>query len=404
MESDNPLSFLNIFLFSPFNFDTQGYFIWLFVSLLFLLCCGLISGAELAFFSLNSKDNAYIKQKDSAAFSNVIRLLENPQKLITTIWIANHFFALGFIFTFYLISFSFIQTQQWFSALNPALASFLSHFIPLLTIGFLLLFFGEILPKVYASKNNIRMVVFSSGLLILFGKIFQPLSNIMMLMSEKIENKLSNHQEKISVEEFDNAVEITAIDASEEEKNILKGIRRFSDTITKQIMKNRIDIIAVEKNMPFAEVKKQIELHGYSRMPVYENTMDHVVGILHTKDLLPHIDKDDFDISSVYHSVFFVHESKPIQDLLTEFQQKRKHLAMVVDEFGGTSGIVTLEDVMEEIVGELNDEFDNDELEAQKIDNRNFIFEGKVLINDACRFMQMPLETFDAVKGESDSM
>jgi magnesium and cobalt exporter, CNNM family len=267
--------------------------------------------------------------------------------------------------------------------------------------------FGEVLPKVYATQNNLRMALFSAPFIRVLLAVFNPISRTLVNSTAFIEGKIGpkNNKKNISNEEFEHAIELTVgHTATKEEVNIFKGILKFGNISAKQVMRTRLDVSAIDYDMTFTEVRDYCLEAGYSRLPVYKESLDHIAGIIHTKDFLPHIDKDTFEWHELLRAAYFVHESKPIEDLLKEFQQKRIHFAIVVDEFGGTSGIITLEDIMEEIIGDIKDEFDEDDLNYKKIDDYNFIFEGKTLINDVCRVIGVPSDTFEAVRGESDSL
>lgn len=366
--------------------------------LLLMIVSALISGADVAFFSLTVKDLNMLKARQNNNARLVVTLLENPKMIQGTILITKIFvnIAIVFIFNFLLDQFIYTNLQWAFSLV-----------LKIVIITLILLLFCVLLPKVYAAQNNIRMALFVAPLMSGLTNLFEPLSNLLMAMSESIEKKLSHrHIASVSQEEIDQAIELSVNESiSQEEKDILMGIVKFGNITVKQIMHTRLDVSGIEFNMPFREVTKKIsELH-YSRLPVYKENLDNIVGIIHTKDLLPHLeDGDTFDWHAELRQPYFVHEHKLIEDLLKEFQSRRIHLAIVVDEFGGTSGIVTLEDIMEEIIGDIRDEFDEEEYSFSKIDDHTFIFEGKTMLNDVCRSMQLPADTFDKVKGESDSL
>jgi gliding motility-associated protein GldE len=273
-------------------------------------------------------------------------------------------------------------------------------------VTFLLVLFGEVLPKVYATQNNMRMALFSAPVLLFMNKVFKPVSKMLVSSTKYIEGRMnSKPANSISNEDFEHAIELTVgHSATREEVNIFKGILKFGNITVRQIMRTRMDVSGVPYQLTFPEVQKLAIEVGYSRMPVYKESLDSVNGMIHTKDFLPHSDDENFDWHALIRPAFFVHEGKMIEDLLKEFQQKRIHFAIVVDEFGGTSGIVTLEDIMEEIIGDIKDEFDEDDLHFKKIDDNNYIFEGKTLINDVCRMINMPSDTFEDIRGESDSV
>jgi gliding motility-associated protein GldE len=274
-------------------------------------------------------------------------------------------------------------------------------------VTFLLLLFGEVLPKVWATHHKIWFAATASLVIEIFSSLFYRFSKRMVRYSDKIEKKFSSENSStMDRSHLDYAIDLLPEhEATTEEKSILKGIRKFGDTTVKQVMRSRLDVSGIDVNFRFTDTIKKIEELHYSRLPVYKNNLDEVVGILHTKDILPHLNEaENFDWHTLLRQPFFVHEKKLIEDLLQEFRSRRIHFAVVVDEFGGTSGIVTLEDVMEEIIGEIKDEFDDEESNNKKIDDYNYIFEGKTMINDVCKAMALAPDTFDAVRGESDSL
>jgi gliding motility-associated protein GldE len=272
-------------------------------------------------------------------------------------------------------------------------------------VTFLLVLFGEVLPKVYATQNNLRMAVFSAPFLQGLSWLFTPVSGFLVSSTRFIEGRMGTKASNISSEDFEHAIELTVgHTATREEVNIFKGILKFGNIWAKQVMRTRLDVSGIDFDMNFSEVRNLCIEVGYSRLPVYKENLDTIAGVIHTKDFLPHIDDDNFNWHTLIRAAYFVHEGKLIEDLLKEFQVRRQHFAIVVDEFGGTSGIITLEDIMEEIIGDIKDEFDEDDLHYKKIDDANFIFEGKTLINDVCRIIGLPSDEFDKVRGESDSL
>lgn len=356
----------------------------------------MISGSEVAFFSLNYKDINLLKTKTSDSYKRIVNLLEDPKILLASMLIANNLINIAII----VISNLLLETYVHFS---PQLF-WLEFGIKIVLVTSLLLLICEVMPKVMATQNNIRFAKEVSFVLESVNYLFKPFSRILVKYSDKIERKLSNKTSgTVTNEEMSHAIDITY--TAESGKNILKGILEFGSITVKQIMKTRLDVSGIDNTSTFTELTNKIEELHYSRLPVYKEDLDEIIGIIHTKDLLPYLEKgDDFDWLTLVRQPFFVHEQKLIEDLLQEFQTKRIHFAVVVDEFGGTSGIVTLEDVLEQIVGEIKDEFDEEEIAFKKIDDYNYIFEGKTMINDVCKLMQLPVDTFDTVKGESDSL
>ncbi len=356
----------------------------------------MISGSEVAYFSLNYKDINLLKTKTSDSYKRIVNLLEDPKILLASMLIANNLINIAII----VISNLLLETYVHFS---PQLF-WLEFGFKVVLVTSLLLLICEVMPKVMATQNNIRFAKEVSFVLESVNYLFKPFSRILVKYSDKIERKLSNKSSgTVTNEEMSHAIDITY--TAESGKNILKGILEFGSITVKQIMKTRLDVSGIDNTSTFTELTNKIEELHYSRLPVYKEDLDEIVGIIHTKDLLPYLEKgDDFNWLSLVRQPFFVHEQKLIEDLLQEFQTKRIHFAVVVDEFGGTSGIVTLEDVLEQIVGEIKDEFDEEEIAFKKIDDYNYIFEGKTMINDVCKLMRLPVDTFDAVKGESDSL
>jgi len=355
--------------------------------LLFFSAC--VSGAEVAYFSLSSAELEDIENE------NVQKLLKKPNELLATILIANNFINVGIvIISAYLTSIAITFPED----------SNMEFVFQVIIITSLLVFFGEITPKIYANNNAVNFSLRMSKSLIFLKKFFSPLSYLLVTTTSFIDKKLAGKQTEVSVEEITKALDITE-HQSKEERQILKSIVEFGNTDVKEIMKSRVDVLAIDKTTNFTEVLKIIISSGYSRIPVFEGQFDNVLGILYIKDLIPHLkNTDDFDWVKLCRTPYFVPETKMINDLLKEFQLKKNHIAIVVDEYGGTSGIVTLEDVLEEIVGEINDEFDVDDNIYSKLDEYNYIFEGKILLNDFLKIVKGEVDYFDEVKGESDSL
>lgn len=359
-----------------------------------------VSGAEVAFFSLTFKDINLLKTKEQSYYKRIIDLLEDPKGLLASLLIANSFTNIAIIIVSNVLIDSFLQSQK-------PMALWIDFTIKVAAVTSLLVLFCEVLPKIYANHNNIRFLknfgIITEGTYYLF----HGMGNWLVKYSDMIEKKLSRKSKNTySLEELDHAIDITTNNAaSEKEKNILKGIVKFGNITVKQVMRTRLDVSGIEYNTNFQELLNKTEELHYSRLPVYKEDLDEVVGILNTKDVLPYINStDDFDWHSLLRAPYFVHEHKLIEDLLKDFQLKRMHFSVVVDEFGGTSGIVTLEDVMEEIIGDIKDEFDEEDSGFKKIDEHNYLLDGSIMINDACRLMELPADTFDNVKGESDSL
>jgi putative hemolysin len=371
----------------------------IFIAIILFLISFLIAGSEIAFFSLTQKDINVLKTKQQPSFKRIVRLLEQPKTLLATMLIANSLVNMGIILI------SNILIDDWLVVYD--LNFWPKFLIKVIAVTFLVLLFAEILPKVWATHHKIGFAANASLLVEIFNSLFYLLSKRLVKFSDRLEKKLSPERNSFSdAGDLDHAIDLLPDnEATLEEKQILKGIRKFGDTPVKQIMRTRLDVNGIEKSTSFTSLIRTVEDLHYSRLPVYKNNLDEIVGMLHTKDLLAHIDESEtYDWHTLIRVPIFVHEQKNIEDLLQEFRTKRNHFAVVVDEFGGTSGIVTLEDIMEEIIGEIKDEFDDEETMNKKIDEHTYIFEGKFMINDACKAMNLPIDTFDKIRGESDSV
>tara|TARA_B100001142_G_scaffold170032_1_gene169560 strand:- start:3114 stop:4418 length:1305 start_codon:yes stop_codon:yes gene_type:complete len=362
----------------------------LIVILVLLIFSAFISGAEVAYFSLNPADLEGLEN------DNVKKLLKNPNELLATILIANNFINVGIVV---------ISAYLTSIAISFPTGSSLEFFFQVIVITFLLVLFGEITPKVYANNNAVKFSVIMNKPLLFLRKFFYPLSYILVTTTNFIDNKLAAKQTEISVEEMSKALDITEYGSKEDESRILRSIVEFGNIDVKEIMRSRVDVLAIDKATNFSEVLKLIISSGYSRIPVFEKQFDNILGILYIKDLIPYLHKDErFDWVKLCRTPYFIPETKMINDLLKEFQLKKNHIAIVVDEYGGTSGIVTLEDVLEEIVGEINDEFDVEDNIYSKLDETNYIFEGKISLNDFLKAVKGRLDCFDDIKGEADSL
>ena len=367
-----------------------------FVLLILLTISFMISGSEVAFFSLNYKDINLLKTKKTDSYKRIVNLLQDPKILLASMLIANNLINIAIIVISNLLLQNYVHL--------PPHLFWLEFGIKVVLVTSLLLLICEVMPKVMATQNNIRFAKEVGLVLESVNYLFKPFSRTLVKYSDIIEKKLTNRTSgAVTNEEMSHAIDITY--KEESGKNILKGILEFGTITVKQIMRTRLDVSGVDYKSNFAELTQRIEELHYSRLPVYKEDLDEVMGIIHTKDLIPHLDnRADFNWLALIRQPFFIHEQKLIEDLLQEFQSKRIHFAVVVDEFGGTSGIVTLEDILEQIVGEIKDEFDEEEFNFKKLDDYNYIFEGKTMINDVCKLMELPVDTFDAVKGEGDSL
>ncbi|GAB5552626.1 MAG: gliding motility-associated protein GldE [Saprospiraceae bacterium] len=396
---------------------------------IFVLLMGsaLISGAEIAFFSLSGSDQEALEQSSNKNDERILYLKDFPRFLLATILVSNNFINIAIIVLSNFVLTPLLpesQFETWANRLIQAAPFTQNIFSPeglagllnilILTVGvtFLLVLFGEVTPKVYARMNNLQLARFMATPLKIFMRFFHPVNFVLVKMTGIVERKLSNSNSgsnQPSREEIDEAIELTVSkeNESEQEVDILKSIVKFGEVSVTQIMRSRVDVIAVDFRIDFHELLSIVRSSGFSRIPVYDEEFDNVTGILYAKDLLGHLNEDKtFEWQHLIRTnMLYVPEAKKIDDLLKDFQRQRLHMAIVVDEYGGSSGIVTLEDIMEEIIGDIKDEFDNEEeVEFQKIDDYQYIFEGKTLLNDVCRIIGVDTSTFDPVKGDSDSL
>lgn len=361
-----------------------------------LVICFFISGAEIAFFSLTNKDINLLKTKQDKGWRRIANLLEEPRNLLASLMVANILVKIAIIIVSNVLIDEVLILED-----NLRWLKFL---VKVVLISFIIILFGEILPKVRANQNNLRFAYESSYLVEILNYVFGKLGDFLIMVSEKVEKSFGAKDSKSeSREKIDRAIKSTVTEV--DEQKILAGIYKFGDITVKQVMRIRLDVSGVDVSLNFEQLKQKMGELQYSRLPVYKENLDNIVGIIHTKDIIAYLNEPaDFEWQQLLRPPYFVLETKQIQDLLTEFQTKRIHFAVVVDEFGGTSGIVTLEDIIEEIVGDIRDEFDTEENKNRKIDNETYIFEGKTMINDVCRQMELPEDTFDVVRGESDSL
>ena len=364
------------------------------VSLIILLSIsGLISGTEVAFFSLTKTD---LEDESNINLKQVKQLLEGPKKLLATILIANNFVNILFILLFTYVG------DFLFSNLSSPLLKFL---IEIVLVTFLILLFGEVLPKIYASRNAYSFASFMAKPMVFLNSMLSFLSKPLMSLTKIVERKLSKKQSDFSVEVLSQALELTSKGATtKEEKKILQGIVNFGNTDTSQIMCPRMDIFALASDEEFNQVTEQIIKKGHSRIPVYKDNIDNIIGILYTKDLIPHLNKKTFQWKKIIREAFFVPENKKLDDLLKEFQDMKNHMAIVVDEYGGTSGLITLEDIIEEIVGDISDEFDQNDLSYSKLDDLNYVFEGKTTLKDFYKVLQIEEAIFEEHKFEAETL
>ena len=374
------------------------------ILILLLISSALISGSEIAFFSLNQTDINELS-KNGKEKNEVVTLLERPRKLLATILITNNFINILIVLLFASLA------ETLFGDFNISLDLYfiavpIRFLLEVILVTFLILLFGEVLPKVYASRNALLFAKKISKFIHTVNILLTPFSMPLIAITKWVEQKFGSKVSKFSVETLSQALELTSQDAtSKDEQKILNGIVNFGNTETVQIMKPRIDVFALSDTETYEEVLSKILTNGYSRNPVYSENIDNIIGVLYAKDLLAHLNKKTFDWQTLLREPFFVPENKKLDDLLADFRAKKNHLAIVVDEYGGTSGVVTLEDVIEEIVGDINDEFDDEDVSYSKIDANNYIFEGKTSIKDFCKILDdEDEEIFEEEKGESETL
>ena len=367
--------------------------------IILLISSALISGTEVAFFSLSQVDIDDLSSKNEK--DTVVKLLQKPKKLLATILITNNFINILIVLLFASLGEQLLEDFDY--SIFGIKVRFL---IEVVLVTFLILLFGEVLPKVYASRKAVRFASFMSKPVQVLNTLLTPLSYPLINLTNIVERSLGSKSNIFSVETLSQALELTSKGATtKDEQKILEGIVSFGNTETVQIMKPRIDIFALSDDETYEAVLEKILKNGYSRNPVYHENIDTIIGVLYAKDLLAHLNKETFKWQRLLRDPLFVPENKKLDDLLAEFQEKKNHLAIVVDEYGGTSGLVTLEDVIEEIVGDINDEFDEDDLSYSKIDEDNYIFEGKTTIKDFCKVLGNEDETFfEEEKGESETL
>ncbi len=363
-----------------------------------LLCSALISGAEIAFFSLSPTDIYHDKaQPPTSRMALVEKLLSDPKKLLATILVANNLINIAIILIFA------SKASLFFDGITDPRLKFIMQVI---IVTFLILFFGEILPKIYASRNKRSFSSFMAYPINVLSTLFTPLSNPMRSISIFMEARFGKQKSNISVDQLSQALELTREeDTTQEEQKILQSIVTFGNTDTKNVMRPRMDIFALNEEATFKEIMPEIISHGYSRIPVYKESIDTITGILYAKDLIPYFDQETFEWQNLKRETYFVPENKKLDDLLNEFKDRKMHLAIVVDEYGGTSGLISLEDIIEEIVGEISDEFDDDDLVFSKLDDSTFVFEGKTPLKDFYKAIKiLDIKPFEDAKGEAETL
>lgn len=404
MDHHSVIGFIPNFSLTLFANSIAANAVFIFLVFILLVISFLLAGSEVAFFSLTYKDINILKTKQQPAYRRIVNLLEQPKTLLASMLITNSFVNIGIILIFNILIDGWIPQD---ANHNPLWSFWAIFSVKVVAVTFLLVLVAEVLPKVWATHHKIWFAATASLIVEIFNSLFYRFASRMVRWSDGIEKKFSSdNTAAMDSSHLDYAIDLLPEhEATVEEKQILKGIRKFGDTTVKQIMRTRLDVSGIDVNSSFTSTIKKVEELHYSRLPVYKNNLDEVVGMLHTKDLLPHLhEPDNYNWHKLMRQPYFVHEQKLIEDLLQEFRNRRNHFAVVVDEFGGTSGIVTLEDIMEEIIGDIKDEFDDEESGNKKIDDFTYIFEGKTMINDVCKALGLPIDTFESVRGDSDSL
>jgi putative hemolysin len=393
LEPPDPLSIFNVLLF--FKPLEAHIIVSLVIILVLLLISALISGSEVACFSLSPAQLEEINTSNDESSKRLVSLLNTPEKLLATILICNNLVNVA------IIVFSSVVVAGIIDI--PLIGEQAAFWIQVVAVTFLILMAGEVIPKVYASTHNLKMALFMGLPLTVMNKVFSPFSRAMVSLSRFFKRFVKNRND-ITVGHLEHALEITKEDTTSEESRILEGIVKFGNTDVKQVMTPRVDTFGVNIDMSYEELLEKMVDAGFSRVPVYKDNADQVAGILYLKDLLPFIDIKNLNWQKLVKDAYFVPETKKIDDLLSEFQSMKKHLAIVVDEYGGTSGIITMEDIIEEIVGEITDEFDDEDLNYSKVDSHNYIMEGKTPLIDMYRVLDIDGSDFEAIKGESDTL
>lgn len=374
---------------------TPGIFVGLVIVLLLILCSALISGSEVAFFSLSPTERKNLEERNSKQSGMVLDMLSNPERLLGTILISNNFINVGII-----ILSAFLMNNIF----DFGTSKTLQFILQVIVVTFILLLFGEILPKLYANIYATRFSLFMVYPLKFCERLFYPISSILIYSTSLVNKRLARKRQNLSMDDLSEALELTADDISEE-KTILEGIIKFGNIDVKEIMRSRMDVISADIKTQLDELIQIAVDSGYSRIPIYADTFDHIKGILYVKDLLPHLHKSkNFKWQSLIRPPYYVPENKKIDDLLNEFQKKKMHMAIVVDEYGGTSGIITLEDIIEEIVGDISDESDEDEIRYEQLSENEFLFDGKILLNDLYKIIGQDDDLFEKVRGDADTL
>ncbi len=387
----SPLALIGV----TFNQAEPGSILAILIVLILLVGSALISGSEVAYFSLSPTDIQDLENRSSRNSRAVLELLRKPERLLGTILITNNFINVGIV-----ILSSFVMNKL----IDFGSSKTLQFLVQVVVVTFILLLFGEILPKLYANLYSSKFAQFMAFPLKFSGKLFYPISSLLIYSTSMVNRRLARKKQNISMDDLSEALELTTENISED-KNILEGIIKFGNIDVREIMKARIDVVSADIKTNLDELISIAIDSGYSRIPIYDKTFDNVKGILYIKDLLPHIQKSkNFKWQSLIRPLYYVPENKKIDDLLNEFQTKKIHMAIVVDEYGGTSGIITLEDIIEEIFGEITDESDEDEVYFEKLSDYEYLFDGKIMLNDLCKVLETEDDIFEPVRGDADTL
>ena len=373
-----------------------GAIIAIVLAVLLLFASGFVSASEIAFFSLSPTDLSEIEEEEHTSDRRIMDLLQDSERLLATILISNNFVNVTIIM---LCNFFFAEVVDFG---DSVIVEFL---VITVILTFLLLLFGEIMPKIYSAQHTLRFCRFAAPIITMLKKVFSPLSGLLVRSTVIVNKCVAKRNYNISVDDLSQALELTDKTEISEESNILEGIIRFGGETAKEVMTPRLDMVDLDINSTFKEVLDCVVENGYSRVPVYEDSRDNIKGVLYIKDLLPHLKKGaDFKWQNLIRSAYFVPETKMIDDLLRDFQANKIHIAIVVDEFGGTSGIVTMEDIIEEIVGEINDEYDEEERSYVKINDHTYVFEAKTLLSDFYKILKIDADVFEDIEGDADTL
>lgn len=374
---------------------TLGSIVAIVLALLLLLCSGFVSASEIAFFSLSPVDLSEVEEERHRSDKKILKLRGDSERLLATILIANNLVNVAIIM---LLNFALLQIFHY-------AVPWVEFLVMTIILTFLLLLFGEVMPKIYSAQHSLSFCRKAAPVFVVLNKVFHPLSSLLVRSKGLTERIVSHEEDSLTVDELEQALELTDQKEIAEESDMLQGIIRFGGETVREVMTPRVDMVDLEIRTPYSEVLKCIVENNYSRIPVFQGTEDNIKGILYIKDLLPHLSKPgNFRWQTLIRAPFFVPETKMIDDLLRDFQQNKVHMAIVVDEFGGTSGLVTMEDILEEIVGEIDDEYDDEERSYQRLNQNTYIFEAKCPIAEFLRIVELDDDFFEEVEGEADTL